>query len=272
MSGRPGGASDSATTARRALDLIIAVVGLTVLAIPAMLVAVVIRLDSPGPALFSQLRLGRDGRQFRMYKFRKFARSSSNAGRSVTVRGDPRMTRVGRLLERTKVDELPQLWNLLRGDFADCFVGPTRNLLLYKPGMLGPSQVLFRNEGAMYPPGCDPETFYRDRLFPVKARIDLSYFPHRTFSSDIAWLSRGILALFGSSVFRIRAEPAGMQIEKRVGRSWQSCPLSALAPLTHEISGLAENGGQGGASPAGILGTSPILQPRRPTPSHRWNS
>ena len=122
---------------------------------------------------------------------------------------DPRLTGVGRFLARTKLDELPQLWNVFKGDmsivgprpesldFQDCFDGPYRLVLQHKPGIFGPSQVLFRNERALYSGRPDPEHFYRDVLFPLKAHIDLAYFAHRTFFRDVAWTVWGALAVFG---------------------------------------------------------------------------
>ncbi len=191
---------------RRLFDIAVALLGIVLflpLAIPVLLA---VRLDSPGPVFFSQHRLGQHGRLFRLYKFRKFHVSAA-AGRAVTLKGDDRMTRVGRILERTKIDEVPQLWNVLKGDmaivgprpetldFADCFEGPFRAVLDHRPGLFGPNQVHFRNECALYPEHGDPHAFYREVLFPAKARIDLDYFPRRSLGQDMAWLVRGVLAV-----------------------------------------------------------------------------
>jgi lipopolysaccharide/colanic/teichoic acid biosynthesis glycosyltransferase len=191
---------------RRPFDVVAAAAGLVVLAPFMLAVAIAIRLGSPGPALFRQLRLGRDGRPFYLYKFRKFE-DRADSGRAVTLKNDPRMTRIGRLLERTKLDELPQLWNILIGDmslvgprpetlnFADCFREGYQRVLDYTPGLFGPSQAMFRNESGLYPADRDPEEFYRAVLFPTKARIDLVYFSRRSILSDIRWIIRGILAV-----------------------------------------------------------------------------
>lgn len=196
---------------RRAIDVLVAVTGLAIAAPPSIVIALAIRLETPGPVFFSQIRLGRMGRRFVLYKFRKFRHESETSGRMVTLKDDPRMTRVGQVLERTKLDELPQLWNVLIGDmsivgprpesleFADCFIGPFRHLLDYNPGLFGPSQVAFRNEGALYPPDHDPHEFYRTVLFPDKARIDLEYFPRRTLLSDLIWVLRSIAAVLSPS-------------------------------------------------------------------------
>jgi lipopolysaccharide/colanic/teichoic acid biosynthesis glycosyltransferase len=199
---------------RRALDVAIALTALIELAAAFLLIAIMIRIESPGPAFFRQVRLGRGGRPFHLYKFRKFRHETNTKGRAVTLKDDPRMTRIGRLLERTKLDELPQLWNILVGDmsivgprpetldFADCFDDGYQKVLDYTPGLFGPSQAIFRNESSLYPSDRDPHEFYRAVLFPAKARIDLLYYPRRTIMSDIGWIIRGGLAVLGFPVFR----------------------------------------------------------------------
>jgi lipopolysaccharide/colanic/teichoic acid biosynthesis glycosyltransferase len=119
------------------------------------------------------------------------------------------MTPLGRVLGETKLDELPQLWNVLKGDmsiigprpesleFADCFADAYRSVLNHKPGIFGPSQAFFRDECLLFPAGGDPTHFYRNVLFPLKARFDLSYYPTRTIKSDLVWLVRAVLAVVG---------------------------------------------------------------------------
>lgn len=196
-------------SAWRALDLLVACAALAVLGPIMVLVALAIWIDSGLPILFSQIRLGRSARHFRMYKFRKFHKDSGSTGPGVTVKGDPRLTRLGSFLEKTKLDELPQLWNILKGDmsivgprpeslrFADCFTRRYFGVLDYKPGIFGPNQFFFRHEGSLYPDGCDPERFYREVLFPLKAEIDLAYFGSRTIAADIGWIIRSVLVVFG---------------------------------------------------------------------------
>ncbi len=217
------------STARRALDVTIALASILLLAVPMAVIALAVCLESGRPVFFSQTRLGRGGRHIRLYKFRKFHRDAGEGGRAVTLKDDPRLTRVGKVLEWTKLNELPQLWNVLKGDmsmvgprpetlnFADCFTDGYRRVLDYKPGIFGPSQVIFRNESAVYPAGCDPHQFYRDVLFPLKARIDLAYFPYRNVHSDIAWIIRGVLAVLGGLAF-LREGPCSIEEwERRIG-------------------------------------------------------
>lgn len=200
---------DARAFASRCLDLVIAATAALAFGPLMLLIALAIWLEGGRPILFSQLRLGKGGRSFSMYKFRKFSATCGTTGCPLTMAADDRMTRVGRILAATKLDELPQLWNVLRGEmaivgprpeslaFADCFQNGFEQVLEHKPGLLGPSQILFRNEGRLYPANADPTRFYREVLFPTKAKIDLAYFPHRTLGSDIAWIVRGVLAVLG---------------------------------------------------------------------------
>jgi lipopolysaccharide/colanic/teichoic acid biosynthesis glycosyltransferase len=204
---RPGHRNRSAS-AVRILDLVIAVVGLAVFSPVMVLVAAALLIESGTPILFRQRRLGQTGQLFYMYKFRKFSPKLSGIG-PVTIKDDPRLTLVGKFIEITKLNELPQLWNVIRGDmsivgprpetpnFADCFSPRYMRVLDHKPGIFGPVQVLFRDEASLYPKSGDPDQFYREVLFPVKADIDLTYFSNRTIVSDIIWIVRGVLAVMG---------------------------------------------------------------------------
>ena len=197
------------------LDKTLAVVGMIVGAPIMAVIALLIYLDSSGPIIFVQERLGRGGRVFRLYKFRKFPAEWGISGPGVTVAGDLRMTRVGKVLERTKLDELPQLWNILKGDmsfvgprpeslrYADLFQGEFECVLDYTPGIFGPNQIDFRNESEMYPPDEDPDQYYRRVLFPKKARQDLDYFPKANCLADFAWIIKGVLvSILGSIKWR----------------------------------------------------------------------
>jgi lipopolysaccharide/colanic/teichoic acid biosynthesis glycosyltransferase len=137
-----------------------------------------------------------------MYKFRKFGPRCGCDGSPLTLQEDDRLTAVGRVLAATKLDELPQLWNVFRGDmslvgprpeslsFSDCFRDGFERVLDHKPGVFGPCQVLFRHESKLYPADALAADYYREVLFPAKARIDLAYFPRRTLVSDFGWIAR----------------------------------------------------------------------------------
>jgi len=197
---------------KRLLDIALAVFGLIVafpvmvviaillkifgliVAFPVMVViAVLLKIDSSGDTFFSQKRLGKNGEIFKIHKF------------GVTTQNDVRMTSFGAFLERTKLDELPQLWNILKGEmsfvgprpeslrYEGLFAGEYEKLLDYTPGIFGPNQVAFRNESAMYPVDEDPEEFYKRELFPQKAKNDLAYFKEATILSDIKWMFKSTL-------------------------------------------------------------------------------
>jgi lipopolysaccharide/colanic/teichoic acid biosynthesis glycosyltransferase len=196
---------------RRLLDISCAVMAALLLAPVVLIVALAIWIEGGRPILFSQLRLGQHGRPFRMYKFRKFRRDCDGHGCPLTLQGDDRLTGLGRFLAASKLDELPQLWNLACGDmslvgprpeslaFRDCFCNGFEKILAYKPGLFGPCQALFRHECRHYPTDVDPAEFYRSALFPAKAAIDLAYYSRRTLVSDVGWVVRSVWAILAGS-------------------------------------------------------------------------
>jgi lipopolysaccharide/colanic/teichoic acid biosynthesis glycosyltransferase len=211
---------------KRTLDVVVAASVLMLLAPLFVVIAATIKLESPGGVLYRCRRVGRGGRELQMLKFRKM--HDGARGPALVQEKDERFTRIGAFLARTKLDELPQLWNVVVGDmsivgprpesldFFDCFTGSYLKVLDYTPGIFGPSQVAFRDERSLYPANSDPVQFYRDVLFPMKARIDLSYFSHRTISSDVRWIVCGVLAVAGH-----RLLPAKWWLE-RMPESWVS--------------------------------------------------
>jgi lipopolysaccharide/colanic/teichoic acid biosynthesis glycosyltransferase len=224
----------------RFLDLVVASAGLICFSPIMIVIVLAIWIEGGRPIFFSQIRLGLRGRHFRIYKFQKFHNRSDAVDRLVTVNNDPRFSRLGRFLGKTKLDELPQLWNVIKGDMsivgprperlelAHCFSGVYLRVLQFRPGIFGPNQALFRNESSLFPANYDPEKFYCEFLFPLKANIDLAYFPHRTFVADVRWIIRGLLAVLGWRVSP--TEFAGKTVEGPNGWSWQqahaSSPLS----------------------------------------------
>jgi lipopolysaccharide/colanic/teichoic acid biosynthesis glycosyltransferase len=199
-------AERKSTAPARLLDVIIAGTGLVVTSPVMLIAALAIWIESGRPIVFSQRRIGQFGRPFDMYKFRKFYPTLSATG-PPSIKDDPRLTSVGKFIELTKINELPQLWNVITGDmsmvgprpetlnFADCFSPHYAVILDHKPGIFGPAQVMFRDEATFYPNGVDCDHFYRQVLFPIKASLDLAYFPRRTILSDIKWIVRGALAV-----------------------------------------------------------------------------
>lgn len=192
----------------RVIDVILASVGLVVLSPLLLLIMISIVIETGFPIFFAQTRIAQGGRTFKMYKFRKFHPTSAD-GCPLTMKHDSRMTRIGAFLAHTKLDELPQLFNIIRGDmaivgprpesmaFAEVFTARELPLLKYRPGIFGPSQVAFRNECCLYPADKDPVEFYRETLFPAKAALDLAYYSRRTVWTDLLWIGRGVLAVLG---------------------------------------------------------------------------
>lgn len=185
---------------RRALDILLSGAGL-LLAMPALLVlAAVIRWDSPGSPLFSQIRIGRGGEPFRLLKLRTM-RSVGGSGLTQGTE-DPRITRVGRWLRRTKLDELPQLWNVLVGDMS--LVGPRpevpqfvahyteaqREVLRARPGLTDPASLRAFDEGAVLSQVEDPDRYYVEVLMPEKVAAQIQYLHARTLRSDLALILR----------------------------------------------------------------------------------
>ena len=191
---------------RRALDVAAASCGLIVLSPLFSLVAVLIKSDGSGPVFFRGERVGKDGRPFRVYKFRTMVAHAAGHGPGITAAGDPRVTRVGRFLRRTKLDEIPQLVNVLRGDMS--LVGPRpedpryvalytaeqRRVLSVRPGITSLASVRFRHEEAMLQ-GEDWERVYREEVLPAKLQIELDYLEHRSVWRDLGIVAQTILAL-----------------------------------------------------------------------------
>ena len=195
--------------ARRALDLTVAAAGLTVLG-PTMLgLAWLVRRDSPGPALHRARRVGLGGRELRMLKFRTMVADAARIGPGITRRNDPRITRVGRYLRATKLDELPQLVNVLRGEMS--LVGPRPEapeyVALYPaafrcvvedvpPGIFGISQLVYRDEEHTL--GEDVHAQYVAGPMRRKLILDRAYVRRRSLALDLGLLVRAVAALLRS--------------------------------------------------------------------------
>ncbi len=190
----------------RAVDVIVAASVLVVFEPLMAAIALMVAATSRGPIFFRHTRVGRDGREFAMLKFRTMRDSAG--GPAVTRDGDPRITSFGRLLRRTKLDELPQFWNVLRGDMA--LVGPRpeaadyvdlrdrrwRAVLAARPGVTDPTTVRLRNEESLLASaGRDHDTFYREHLVPLKLDGYRQYLMQRTWRRDVAVLGSTLLAI-----------------------------------------------------------------------------
>jgi lipopolysaccharide/colanic/teichoic acid biosynthesis glycosyltransferase len=181
---------------KRAIDVAASAAGLAATAPLLAAIALLVRRSSPGPALFRQARVGRGGLPFEMLKFRTMR--AGGGGPEVTAGGDARITPVGRFLRRTKLDELPELLNVLRGDMS--LVGPRpevpRYVALYtdeeraavhgvRPGLTDPATVRFRNEEDVLARAADPQKAYADEVLPVKIRMYKEYLERASLAGDL---------------------------------------------------------------------------------------
>jgi lipopolysaccharide/colanic/teichoic acid biosynthesis glycosyltransferase len=184
---------------KRLFDFLVAAIGGIVLLPLMLLIAVAVRLSSPGPVLYVQDRVGRNGKLFRCMKFRTMKVGADRHG-SVTTGTDSRMTALGRFLRRIKLDELPQLWNVLLGrmsfvgprpdvpGYADRLEGEERIILSVRPGITGPATLAFRNEEGLLAAQDDPVVYNDTVLYPAKVRLNMEYVRTRTFWRDIGYI------------------------------------------------------------------------------------
>ncbi len=177
-------------------DRVSSLFGLLFLSPVLLFVALLIRIKMPGgPIIFKQKRVGQYGRLFTMYKFRSM--TVSHSGSSVSVKGESRITPLGVKLRKYKLDELPELWNVLIGDmsfvgprpdvpgYADKLEGDDRRMLLLKPGITGPASLKYRNEEELLAEQENPQKYNDEVLFPDKVRINIDYMDHWSFGNDI---------------------------------------------------------------------------------------
>lgn len=161
-----------------------------------LVVGILIRLKMPGgPVIFKQKRVGQYGRLFTMYKFRSM--TVSHSGSSVSIKGESRITPLGAKLRKYKLDELPELWNVLIGDmsfvgprpdvpgYADKLIGEDRKMLLLKPGITGPASLKYRNEEELLAEQENPQEYNDKVLFPDKVRINIEYLDNWSFWYDV---------------------------------------------------------------------------------------
>ena len=173
--------------AKRAMDIVISGGALLVLWPALLLAALAIKIDDPGPVFYRQVRVGKDGKEFRIFKFRTMIMDADKKGLQITVGKDSRITRVGAFLRKTKLDELAQLLNVFLGDMS--FVGPRpevpkyvnlytpyqRQVLLVRPGITDYASIAYRNENDMLAGADDPERMYIDVIMPDKIELNMKY-------------------------------------------------------------------------------------------------
>ncbi len=191
---------------QRAFNLISAATGLVILAPLFAIISIAIKIEDGGQVLYSQLRVGRGFRKFRLYKFRSMAPHRADPI-SLTRSGDRRITKVGKFLRRHKLDELPQLMNILRGDmqlvgarpeverYVEAFREQYAVILRDRPGITDPASLAYRHEDRVLGDGDDSdiERLYSSCILPRKLQLSLDYSEHRTLFSDLGIIARTVL-------------------------------------------------------------------------------
>ena len=182
---------------KRLFDIVASAIGLLVLWPVFLVIAVLIKLEDGGPVFYRQERIGYKGKPFKIWKFRTMVVNADKLGKPLTAGRDPRITRVGYWLRKFKLDELPQLLNVLLGEMS--LVGPRPEVPQYValyapeqkkvldliPGITDPASIMFANEAELLAEASDPEKFYIEHIMPTKIRLNMEYASHATLCSDI---------------------------------------------------------------------------------------
>jgi lipopolysaccharide/colanic/teichoic acid biosynthesis glycosyltransferase len=229
---------------KRAFDIVVAATLLIVASPIFLVVAVLIALDTGLPIFFRQRRVGKDGRIFEICKFRTMVVEAERIGPCVTSADDARITRVGRILRLTKIDELPQLWNVIVGDmslvgprpqvprYVNLFPSNQKDLILsVLPGMTGPTALAFRHEEEMLQDRSDREDYYVSVLVPIKCRLDVEYIESRSFAKDFGILWKTLLLVVRGAWNRVRRKPMGRSVDRAI----ISVPVTAPAKPQLEL-------------------------------------
>ncbi len=192
---------------KRCFDITASFFGILFLLIPFAAVAIAVKCSSRGPVFFRQVRVGKNGRKFRIYKFRTMVADAEKKGMQITVGGDSRVTGIGRVLRKTKVDELPQLFNVFAGQMS--FVGPRpevphyvemysdyqKNVLRIKPGITELASIVYRDENDVLAKSEDPERTYIEEIMPEKIKLNMQYMQKMNVFYDIYLIFRTFAAV-----------------------------------------------------------------------------
>lgn len=192
----------------RLIEILLAVFSILLLSPVLLVAAIAVKFSSPGPIIVSHKRVGKNGAPFGVYKFRSMSVATDNTGSSLTVGGDARVTRIGRVLRSSKIDELPQLFDVLFGTMS--FVGPrpeTADLLAHypegpkavmlsvRPGITDPASIMYRNEESELAAQDDPHAYYRDVIIGRKCDMYLDYIPRKSIGFDLKVIFQTIIAV-----------------------------------------------------------------------------
>jgi len=193
---------------KRTFDIVVAALGLVVLSPLLLFVALLIKLDSHGPILFKQERIGKEFRPFLIYKFRTMVENASKTGGAITYGNDSRITRAGRPLRKIKLDELPQLINVLKGDmsfvgprpevrqYVELFRGEYMEILTIRPGITDLASLKYRDEASLLGKAANPEEEYVSHVLPDKIRLAKDYLRHSSFLFDLGVIGKTLFRIF----------------------------------------------------------------------------
>jgi len=193
---------------KRIFEIISAVFVLVVMSPILLFAAIAIKIDSKGHVFYRQVRVTRYNKDFRIFKFRTMVNDADKKGPLVTVKNDDRITRVGKILRKTRIDEFPQMLNILKGDmslvgmrpevrkYVDRFTEEQMAALLLSPGITGAASIQFRDENDMLDKSKEPETTYIDEILPIKMNINLEYIKGLSFWGDIKIVINTIACVF----------------------------------------------------------------------------
>lgn len=206
----------------------VSLIGMVILSPVFLCAALLIKCTSPGPIIYSQKRVGRKGRLFSLYKFRSMVVNADRIGTSVTTGHDTRITKVGRILRRTKLDELPQLWNVLKGDMS--FVGPRpdvpeivnnysgamKRILEVRPGITSSASLHLRNEEDLLSLAKEPDKAYEEIFVPAKVRLAMEHVQRKSFLFDFRILFQTVWALTGGRIWPSKEHPVVKEIKQAI--------------------------------------------------------
>lgn len=197
---------------KRLIDIVVSGISLFILAPLFILIAVSIKLSSKGTVFYRQIRVGKGGENFQILKFRSMKSNTESLGSQITISGDSRITPIGKILRKFKLDELPQFWNVFIGNMS--LVGPRpelpcyveeytdeqRRVLNIRPGITDIASIAYRNEEKMLALSPEPEKFYRSVVLPHKLTLNLQYISRVTFRNDLSLIGKTILAIFSQHI------------------------------------------------------------------------
>jgi lipopolysaccharide/colanic/teichoic acid biosynthesis glycosyltransferase len=195
------------TSGKRIIDFFSSVIGLILLLPIFLVIAILTKIVSPGPVFYKQQRVGKDGCRFKIVKFRTMQVDADKFGPSITAGGDPRVTSIGRILRTLKLDELPQLWNVFKGEMS--LVGPRPEVQFYvqsyteeqkkvldvRPGITDPSSLAYCYEEELLGAQANPESYYQEVVLPHKLSLNLEYIDNISLKYDLSLLVKTLFSL-----------------------------------------------------------------------------